>query len=192
MKKLLFLPLLAFALVACNNSKTVETEAEESKTETTEIAETEVLSFYGEKITAENAVPTGDLLAMLEENDSVNIKVEGTINACCQKKGCWMDVDLGNGQSMIVKFKDYEFFVPKNASGQTAIMEGKAKVEVQTVEWLRHKAKDANMSEEEIAAITEEEMSVTFLANGVIIKGDIPPMEEAEEVENSDESVTAE
>ena len=195
MKKLLILSLSVFAFAACNtpaepaenndDATAVEVQAEESE---------EVLNYYGAKITPDGAIQSSELVEMLGDQDSMMVKVEGTINACCQKKGCWMDVDLGDGQSMVVRFTDYGFFVPKNASGQVAIMEGKAKVEMQSVEWLRHKAKDANKSEEEIEAITEPEMSVTFLADGVIIKGEIPPMEEDTETEEmateSTEAVT--
>lgn len=152
-----------FLLVACNNpaetSDSANDQADDSPT-----------GFFGEKITADGAIDASELLTMLQDGDSVFVKVRGTINECCQKKGCWMDVDLGNGQTMIVRFKDYEFFVPKNAAGHTAIMEGYARVEVQDVEWLRHKAHDAGKTEAEIAAITEPEKSITFMANGVIIQ----------------------
>lgn len=176
MRKYLFILSASFLVWSCGetaeNVETTETpqENQETQVETPE----EVLNYYGAEITPNNAIASTELLAMLEGKDSVEVKVEAVINECCQKKGCWMDVDLGNGESMLVKFKDYEFFVPKNAGGQTAIMEGIAKMEMQSVEWLQHKAKDAGKTEEEIAMITEPEMSVSFMANGVIIKGELP------------------
>lgn len=154
---------LSIAVSCKNNSETAEnTEADQTEDSPT--------GYFGEKITEDGAIDASELLTMLKEGDSVFVKVRGKINECCQKKGCWMDVDLGNGKSMVVRFKDYEFFVPKNSAGYTAIMEGYAKLEVQDVEWLRHKAQDAGKSAEEIAAITEPETSITFMANGVIIK----------------------
>lgn len=159
------LGIVAFlAFTSCNSPSDSKTEKIETDTDNSPTG------FFGEKITDEGAIEASDLLTMLQEGDSVFVKVRGTINECCQKKGCWMDVDLGNGKNMIVRFKDYEFFVPKNAAGYTAIMEGYAKLEVQDIDWLRHKAHDAGKSEEEIAAITEPETSITFVANGVIIK----------------------
>lgn len=164
-----FVSAIALALiVACNNAPQAEAE-EVTEVEVVE-EETPTGIFGDQNITEEGAMTTGEMLAMLDGQEEVNVKVSATINECCQKKGCWMDVDLGDGRSMIVKFKDYEFFVPKNAAGHTAILEGVAKVEVQDVEWLRHKAEDAGKSQEEIDAITEPETSVTFVANGVIIK----------------------
>lgn len=153
-----------FHFISCKNSASEQVQnqgKEETETPT---------GFFGERITEEGALEASELLSMLQPGDSVFVKVKGTINECCQKKGCWMDVDLGNGRSMLVRFKDYDFFVPKNAAGYTAIMEGYAKLEVQDVQWLRHKARDAGKSEEEIAAITEPEIGITFIANGVIIK----------------------
>jgi hypothetical protein len=168
MKKF-FLSAIAFALIiACNNAP--EATAEET-TEVEAVEEETPTGVFGDQnITEEGAISTSEMLAMLDGQEEINVKVSTTINQCCQKKGCWMDVDLGNGQTMIVKFKDYEFFVPKNAAGHTAILEGVAKVEVQDVEWLRHKAEDAGQTAEEIAAITEPETSVTFVADAVIIK----------------------
>ena len=80
-----------------------------------------------------------------------------------------MDVDLENGSSMKVRFKDYEFFVPKNADGKVCVIEGRAKMETIDVATLKHYAEDAGKSEKEIAAITEPEKGFSFLANGVII-----------------------
>ena len=103
-----------------------------------------------------------------------------------------MDVDLGNGESMVVKFKDYGFFVPKNSSGSTAVLEGVAKVETQTVDWLKHKAEDAGKSQEEIDAITEPEVKVSFMADGVIIKGELEPEVEEVVTEEATEEASAE
>jgi hypothetical protein len=160
----IFILFFTFHIISCDTHSTEQISAQSE-----EEAETPT-GVFGEQITEEGAIDASELLTILQPGDSVFVKVKGTINACCQKKGCWMDVDLGNGQSMLVRFKDYDFFVPKNAAGYTAIMEGYAKLEVQDIEWLRHKAHDAGKSEEEIAAINEPETSITFKANGVIIK----------------------
>lgn len=187
MKKLALFALVGLTAFACNTTTETETKNEEATTEVVEVEETEILNYFGKEITTDNAILASELPAQLEGKDSLNVKVEGTINACCQTKGCWMDVDLGNGESMIVKFKDYGFFVPKNSSGSTAILEGVAKVETQSVEWLKHKAEDAGKSTEEIEAITEPEVRVSFVADGVIIKGELEP--EIEEVEVTEEVI---
>lgn len=162
MRKLLILGSFALLMTACQN---------QPQTEETTAEETAAFEVYGDSLmTAEGAVEAGELMALLEGKDSLKVKVRGTINECCQKKGCWMDVDLGNGESMTVRFKDYGFFVPMNSAGRTAVMEGVATIKTEDVAWLQHKAKDAGKSEEEIAAITEPEVSVSFLASGVILE----------------------
>ncbi len=126
--------------------------------------------YFGEKITPENAMTSSEFLKAIKSKDSLDVKLEAKIDAVCQKKGCWMDLDLGNGTTMKVRFKDYEFFVPKDADGKMAVVEGKAKLETIDVSTLKHYAEDAGKSEEEIAAITESETAYSFEAFGVIIK----------------------
>ena len=127
---------------------------------------------FGDKNTTEEGKINGqELLVALSENDSVQVKVEATINSICQKKGCWMYVDLNEETEMLVRFKDYGFFVPMDASGNTAIIEGMAKVETLSVEWLKHLKEDANAPQEEIDAITEPKIMYSMAeATGVIIK----------------------
>ncbi len=154
---------------ACGSAS--DKEAAQTGSASEEITTEEVAyEMYGEEITPEGAAKASELLVMLDGKDSVQVKVTGTINEVCQKKGCWMNVGMGEDQEMLVRFRDYGFFVPMDSEGRTATMEGWAKMEEQSVEWLRHKAEDAGASEEEIAMITEPEMSVSFMASGVIIQ----------------------
>jgi hypothetical protein len=127
---------------------------------------------FGAKITEENATDATKLLALLKDKTTLQIKLKGTIIETCKKKGCWMEMDLGNGKKMRVKFKDYAFFVPKDASahGKTAFIEGVVSKETTDVKTLRHYAKDAGKSEKEIEKITAPKEELTFEASGVIIK----------------------
>ena len=70
---------------------------------------------------------------------------------------------------MMVRFKDYGFFVPKDIAGRKVIITGKAYREVTPIEELRHYAEDAGKSKEEIAAITESKEELKFLATGVVL-----------------------
>lgn len=124
---------------------------------------------FGAHIDEAGAIAGADLLKSLEKKDSVTGKVTAPITEACQKKGCWMMVDL-NGTPMRVTFKDYAFFVPKNAGGHTAVFEGVARKEVLSVATLKHYAEDAGKSKKEIAAITKPETEYSFEATGVIIK----------------------
>lgn len=126
--------------------------------------------YYGEKISPDNAINPSEFLKEIKSKDSIEVKLEAKISSVCKKKGCWMDLDLENGTTMKVRFKDYEFFVPKDADGRMAVVEGKAKLETIDVATLKHYAEDAGKSEDEIAAITKGEMAYSFEAFGVIIK----------------------
>ncbi len=168
MKKLFGFMVATAIFASCANSASEEASNDEAMN--TENTEEVTYAYFGEEIDVEGAVQGTELLAMLDTQDSVEVKIEGTIAEVCQKKGCWMNVDLGNGEEMLVRFKDYGFFVPMDADGKTAVMSGWAKVEEQSVEWLQHQAEDAGKTEEEIAQITEPEISLSFMASGVAIQ----------------------
>lgn len=129
------------------------------------------IQYYGEQITTNGVVSKIDLASFMEDKDSADVKLEGTILKTCEKKGCWMTVDLGNDREMRVTFKDYGFFVPKEgAEGKKTIVEGTIKRKVTDVETLKHFAEDAGKSQEEIDAISDPKEELTFVATGVIIK----------------------
>lgn len=106
----------------------------------------------------------------LKKGDSVAVKFVTKINSVCKKKGCWMKLDLGNGETAFVKFKDYSFFVPLNADGSDVVVNGYAFIDVVTVDELKHYAKDGGKSQAEINKITKPEITYSFTATGVLIK----------------------
>ena len=98
------------------------------------------------------------------------IKIEGQILSSCPMKGCWMKIK-SDEDTILVRFKDYGFFVPKEGiAGDKTIINGKLSVDTLSVALLRHYAEDAGKSLEEINRITEPEVSMTFLADGVLIR----------------------
>ena len=126
--------------------------------------------WFGEEFEITEAVAASDVAKLMNDSSSNEFIVEGTIQECCQKKGCWMKVDMGEGESMRVSFKDYGFFVPLDAGGSTMTMKGVAMYDTISVDFLKHLAEDANATQEEIDAITEPELALTFEATGVYIK----------------------
>jgi len=125
---------------------------------------------YGREIAREGAVPANTILEHLRDKDSLDLKIRGEITSVCQKKGCWMMMDIGNEEKMRISFKDYGFFVPKDIDGQYAVVEGVVRKETTDVATLQHFAQDAGKSESEIEAITEPEENLVFVAEGVIIE----------------------
>ncbi|WP_460674981.1 DUF4920 domain-containing protein [Larkinella ripae] len=128
------------------------------------------VSYHGKKITTDNAVSTTELAAKLGDQKAIETKVEGTVESVCQVKGCWIRVKTADNQTMLVRFRDYGFFVPKDIAGKNVVFEGTAETKTTSVAELRHYAEDAGKSKEEIAKITEPVKAITFMADGVVVK----------------------
>lgn len=165
MKKL-FIPFAAAVLVACGGAE--ETTNEEVIEEV--VVEEEVTqTIHGDEFDATGAMTADDFMAKFT-GDSMVATMTAPITDVCAKKGCWMTLDLGGDKDMHVTFKDYGFFVPKDAAGKTATLTGYAKIDTLDVATLKHYAEDANASQEEIDAITEPEITYSFEATGVVIE----------------------
>ena len=127
------------------------------------------LKFYGDKISINNIIDFKKVKKLSETQPVIDTKIEGTILSTCPKKGCWMQVKVQE-DTILVRFKDYGFFVPKSgAENKRVIMQGQAKQDTISVDLLRHYAEDAGKSVKEIEKITQPEYKISFLADGVII-----------------------
>lgn len=160
---------LALCLSACQSGNTA-TEAEAVTEATTDLVTAGVAGTFGAAFTAEQVVPANQLLTSYEPAalaDTVMTTLRGTVNEVCQAKGCWMTIAAGEEEEMMVKFKDYGFFMPKDISGREVVMHGKAFYQVTPVDELRHYAEDAGKSAEEIALIVDPKRELHFLADGV-------------------------
>ncbi|MFP9099305.1 DUF4920 domain-containing protein [Flavobacterium sp. RHBU_24] len=127
---------------------------------------------FGDKILADNALTKEQMLnkyKKLKQGDTLNVKFKTKIADVCKKKGCWMALELPGTESAFVRFKDYGFFVPLNATGEEAVVSGKAFVTETSVDELKHYAKDGGKSAAEIAKITAPKVEYGFLADGVLI-----------------------
>jgi len=127
-------------------------------------------NHFGASITEDGAENIASVISNFGGSDTLDIKVAGVINEVCQAKGCWMTLeDEGSTTSAFVKFKDYAFFVPKDAGGKKAIVKGKLYGSLTPVDELRHYAEDKGATAAEIAAITEPEKEIKMMVEGVII-----------------------
>ncbi|UOQ70730.1 DUF4920 domain-containing protein [Hymenobacter cellulosilyticus] len=157
------------SLASCQSSPaTSETTAEAPAQQTGTTAITG--KTYGAAISADGARPMSELRQVLGEQDSAQVKLVGTAAEVCQAKGCWLTVTTAEGKAMRVRFKDYAFFVPKDISGKTVVINGWAHREVVPVEDLQHYAKDAGKSAKEVAAISQPEEQLNFEADGVLVQ----------------------
>jgi hypothetical protein len=125
--------------------------------------------IYGEGTTNTDVKTPGDMQEQVAAGGAFTGKITGKVTEVCQEKGCWMKIDKGNGETLMVKFKDYGFFMPKNIVGQTVVLEGEAKVKEVSVKQQKHYAEDAGKSKEEIEKIKDVKKEVQFIAKGVLV-----------------------
>ena len=131
------------------------------------------LLVFGNKIIGEGSISSKEMTekySNMSVTDTLQIKFNGVVSDVCQAKGCWMKVQLKDGNEAMVRFKDYGFFVPKDITGKEVIVNGFAFVEEMSVEDQRHYAKDGGKSKEEIEKIMDSKKTYGFEADGVILK----------------------
>ena len=160
--KYIYLSLIAFLFTSCQEAQSDQTNQDK--------APVEVVTYYGQEINQEGISNYAEMKSATMETGLSKTKLEGTIVQTCPKKGCWMSLATAT-DTLFVRFRDYGFFVPTDSvSGKVAVIEGDLFLDTITVEMRKHYAEDAGKSEEEIAAITEPEYDINFIADGVIIK----------------------
>lgn len=76
---------------------------------------------FGAPFAVTEAQPLATVLAAELPTDAV--KVSGTVEAVCQKKGCWMVIKDGE-MSARVLVKDHAFAIPFDGKGKSALVEG--------------------------------------------------------------------
>jgi hypothetical protein len=119
----------------------------------------------GEKIGDSPVVSLADVMKQPEKYQDKTIILEGTVDGVCQKKGCWMELVPAPGEAGVrVTFKNYGFFVPKDAKGFKVRAEGKLKFTTLSKE-------DADHYEEEGARLVRNAdgtvKEIGFVASGV-------------------------
>lgn len=127
--------------------------------------EAEKWDSFGAQITSKDALPTSAMVEAAQGSDSISVKFEGEIDQVCQMKGCWMTLKSADGNSIRVTFKDYGFFVPKEAGGSRVIVEGVAAVKELDEATARHYAEDAGREFDAAANLKE----ISVVASGVLI-----------------------
>lgn len=123
---------------------------------------------YGTGASAEGAVHVNDIEKSIK-NNRFEGKITGKVVEVCQEKGCWMKIERLNGEKLMVKFKDYGFFMPKNIVGKEVVLDGEATVKEVSVKQQKHYAEDAGKSKEEVEKIKEPKKELQFVAKGVLV-----------------------
>lgn len=160
MKKYFLALCLSALLISCNK-----------KSNSTDLKEN--YASFGDSISKDGALTKEEMYSKysgLKTGDTLNVKFKSKINDVCQKKGCWMNLAISNDKEVFVKFKDYAFFMPLNSKNEEVIVNGKAFVSIESIDELKHYAKDAGKSQAAIDSILSPKTTYSFLADGVLIK----------------------
>ncbi len=166
MKSIIAAFICVLLLNSCKNKE------KEQSNNIKEITKVEYKTF-GKSIISDDAIAATSMAShykTMNIGDSINSKMTAKVIEVCQSKGCWMKLDIGEEESVMVKFKDYGFFVPKDIAGKEVIVNGKAYIKEVPVDELQHYAEDAGKTTEEIASITEPKRTFSFEADGVLLK----------------------
>jgi hypothetical protein len=160
MIRVLSLSILALAMFSCATVKEVNGNSKELLGK----------SYGPVSIEVANALDLTKMLQTFEgQNEPMEFTFKAPINQVCMKAGCWVNIDKGNGETFMVRFKDH-FTIPIDTKiGTEAYMHGTAYWDEVSVEMLKHFAEDAGKSEEEIAKITEPQHVMSFEADGIVL-----------------------
>ena len=122
------------ALTACNAPQAAATAAPSASTAApafggvrqATVASVTALSQtkFGAKITESTTTTLASLVSEPARYSAKTVRTEGTVSAVCQSMGCWMEIADESGQAHI-KMAGHAFFIPKNASGHHAVVQGK-------------------------------------------------------------------
>ena len=124
---------------------------------------------FGDDISEGSLTETKNVEMLYNSKAKFNTKFKARVEEVCQARGCWMKLDLGGTKEIMVKFKDYGFFVPKDIAGKEVIVSGEAFKEITSIDDLKHYAADREDSKEIREGITEAEEVLSFTAVGVVI-----------------------
>ena len=128
---------------------------------------------FGDKIDLDNTQTTAEITERYQNMktvDTLQTKFTAKVKEVCKVKGCWMKLELVNGEEVMVRFKGYGFFMPPDIDGKEVVLNGLAYVEEMSVADRKHFAKDGGMSQDQIDAISTPKMTYSFEANGVLVK----------------------
>lgn len=130
---------------------------------------------YGKSFDSKKAIDVPAFTTKMKRTDKIDeVVVKGKITQVCQAAGCWVKLKNGNGEDVFVKFREdkghHELTVPKDITGRTAIVFGKASRKTVSVEECKHMAEDAGKSADEIAKITAPKQEIRIDATGVIVE----------------------
>jgi hypothetical protein len=119
---------------------------------------------FGAALTLEEATPLASVLANAERYTSEPVLIHGRLSDVCQRKGCWTVIQ-DEGAHVRVRFKDYGFFIPKDATGREAFVEGIVTIETLSEDEARHYESESRDGDPD--SVKGPQRQVGFMASGV-------------------------
>ena len=137
------------------------------------IAVENLYDIYGEAITDEGAVPVQAVVAEWEQYLGQVVKIEGTVAAVCQMKGCWLTLQTNDGNNIRIlvdrtETGDYAFTVPTDISGRRVVVQGTLAETVLTEDEQQHLAEDTDETVDPDTRHSQTELQMR--AQGVLVE----------------------
>ncbi len=118
---------------------------------------------FGAPFSVAAAVP---LTKAIGEGAGNTVLVSGTVEAVCQKKGCWMVVKDGTDSARVM-MKDHAFAVPVDSRGKPVLVEGTLTKRTFDEAQVKHLEQDKGGDPSTVAGSRDEHV---LMATGVEIK----------------------
>ena len=169
MKTLRILPILLIALVGCKEKTETAQNPEQPTAVETPSPPTSATVFGSAPQEGAGLEASEALTAYqgLKSGDTLKTAFRAEVLEVCQAKGCWMRLALSEEEQVMVRFKDYGFFVPKDLAGSEVMVEGIAFISEVPEEERKHLAEDGGATAEELSAIVGSAREYGFEASGV-------------------------
>lgn len=134
-QKIFALAAFTLALGACAKSEAPAPESSapaitppqqplEPKAASAEVIKPLTQKKFGQPVTEAKATTLTDLVKEPGKFADQTVRTEGVVSAVCKSMGCWMEIADTSGQAHI-KMAGHSFFVPREASGHRAVVQGK-------------------------------------------------------------------
>ncbi len=115
-------------------------------------APTQSTGHFGSAFAATSPVP---LTAAIGANTTGVVLVSGTVEAVCQKKGCWMVVKDGTNSARVM-MKDHAFAVPVDSRGKSVLVEGELSKRTFNEAQVKHLEQDRGGDPSAVAGARDE------------------------------------
>lgn len=99
----------------------------------------------GLKLTEAKALQVSEVFAQVDALSGKSVRVTGKVEKVCGKTGCWFSL-VQEDKNIRITSKGYRYFVPTNAIGMTAVVEGDLEVRTLTPKQGQHLADDEAMA----------------------------------------------